>query len=147
MTKTIVAALWLGVAAGAWAGNGGMFFADNAKRADVVTLSDGLQYRVLGKGTGRSADSAGQVVLNYRGTLLNGNEFATTYDREHRAVPRSFFVAKLIPGLREAVERMREGDRWQVFIPPQLGVRRGGGALELRPVIFDVELVEVRAPG
>jgi FKBP-type peptidyl-prolyl cis-trans isomerase len=121
------------------------FLAENGKKADVVTTASGLQYKVLTAGSGDSPKASDEVTVNYRGTLLDGTEFDSSYSRGQ---PAKFAVSQVIPGWTEALQLMKAGAKYQLFVPPQL-------AYDLRPrpgippgsmLIFDVELLSVKAP-
>ncbi len=117
------------------------FLDRNALQKGVVTLPSGLQYRVVRQGSGKQAKESDKVALIYRGALVNGNEFGNT-DQAGKAVPKVFPLASLVPGMREAVSRMNEGSKWQVFVPPQLGFD-ASTPLYRKVTVFDVELVAV----
>lgn len=117
------------------------FLEKNAQRQDVMTLPSGLQYRVLKDGTGKQPQATDKVALIYRGSLVNGNEFGNT-DQDGKPAPKSFPVASLVPGMREAVSHMKEGAQWQVFVPPQLGFN-ASTPLYRKVTVFDVQLVAV----
>jgi FKBP-type peptidyl-prolyl cis-trans isomerase len=119
------------------------FLATNAKKPDVVTTASGLQYKVLAPGSGNSPKPTDSVLVNYRGTLLDGTEFDSSYKRGE---PATFQVNRVIPGWTEALQLMKPGAKYQLFVPPQL-------AYDLRSpppipagsmLIFDVELVSVK---
>jgi FKBP-type peptidyl-prolyl cis-trans isomerase FklB len=121
------------------------FLAENAKKPDIVTTASGLQYKVISPGSGDSPKSSDEVVVNYRGSLLDGTEFDSSYKRGQ---PATFQVSRIIPGWTEALQLMKPGAKYQLFIPPQL-------AYDLRSpppippgsmLIFDVELVSIKAP-
>ncbi len=118
------------------------FLADNGKRPGVTTTASGLQYKVLSQGTGASPQPTDQVTVNYRGTLLDGTEFDSTYQR---GKPATFQVDKVIPGWQEALAKMKPGAKWELYVPPQLAY----GANSPPPIPpnsllkFDVELVSV----
>ncbi|MGB6451909.1 MAG: FKBP-type peptidyl-prolyl cis-trans isomerase, partial [Steroidobacteraceae bacterium] len=119
------------------------FLVENAKRKGVVTTASGLQYRVLSAGRGPSPRPTDDVTVNYRGTLLDGTEFDSSYKRGE---PATFTVSKVIPGWTEALVLMKPGAKWQLFIPPQLAYGNDSpppippGSL----LKFDVELLSVR---
>ena len=115
------------------------FLAENGKKPGVVTLPSGLQYKVIKGGTGRSPGPNDEVTVNYRGTLINGNEFDSSY---RKGKPATFRVDRVIKGWSDALQLMKEGDKWQLFIPPDLAYRRRG-PLEDQTLIFDVELISV----
>jgi FKBP-type peptidyl-prolyl cis-trans isomerase FklB len=117
------------------------FLEKNAQAKGVVTLSSGLQYRVLKQGSGRQPQEADRVALIYRGAFINGNEFGNT-DKDGKPTPRTYPLTALVPGMREAVSHMKEGDKWQVFVPPQLGFD-ASTPLYRKVTVFDVELVAV----
>ncbi|TLY91477.1 MAG: FKBP-type peptidyl-prolyl cis-trans isomerase [Gammaproteobacteria bacterium] len=120
------------------------FLAENGKKPDILTTASGLQYKVLSAGTGASPKTTDEVTVNYRGTLINGTEFDSSYKRGQ---PANFQVNRVIPGWTEALGLMKPGAKWQLFIPPQL-------AYDLRSappippgslLIFEVELLSVKA--
>jgi UDP-GlcNAc:undecaprenyl-phosphate/decaprenyl-phosphate GlcNAc-1-phosphate transferase len=96
---------------------GEAFLAENKKKEGVITLPSGLQYKILKAGDGKMPTEADTVECNYRGTLINGNEFDSSY---RTWKPVAFKVTGLIPGWTEALKIMPAGSRWQLFIPPQL---------------------------
>lgn len=120
-------------------GEGRDFLAANAKKPGVVTLSSGLQYKVLKEGTGKSPGAHDSVTVNYRGTLINGQEFDSSY---RKGKPATFRVDGVIKGWTEALQLMKKGAKWQLFIPPDLAYGERG-ALADRTLIFDVELISV----
>ncbi len=113
----------------------------NARQDGVVSLPSGVQYRVLKDGDGKRPRETDDVALIYRGTLVNGNEFGNT-NQNGNPVPQTFAMAALVPGMREAVSHMKEGDKWQVFVPPQLGFD-ASTPLYRKVTVFDIELVSV----
>jgi FKBP-type peptidyl-prolyl cis-trans isomerase FklB len=119
------------------------FFAKNKDEKGVVTLPSGLQYKVEKKGTGKSPGKEDSVTVHYRGTLLDGQEFDSSYKRGQ---PATFKVGGVIPGWTEALQLMKEGAKWRLFIPPHLGYAERGAGGVIPPnsgLIFDVELVKV----
>jgi len=102
-----------------------------------------LQFKVLAEGSGKAPQATDTVTVNYKGTLVNGTEFDNSYKR---GKPTTFQVGKVIKGWTEALQLMKEGSRWQVFIPPQLGYgERGAGPVPPNStLIFEVELISVR---
>lgn len=119
---------------------GKSFLEANAKKEGVVSLPGGTQYREIRGGSGRSPAKTDNVVLHYTGTLANGSEFFTT---RKAGKPQETMVGNLIPGMRDVVLRMKEGDRWLAFVPGELGYG-GGNPLYGKTVVFDIELVQVR---
>jgi len=120
------------------------FLAENGRKPGVVTTASGLQYQELRAGSGDSPRVADSVTVNYRGTLLDGSEFDSSYKRGQ---PATFEVNRVIPGWTEALQLMKPGAKWKLFIPPQL-------AYDMRPhppippgamLLFDVELLSVKA--
>ena len=121
---------------------GQAFLAANTKKTGVMTLSSGLQYKIIKSGKGRKPVLTDTVTVHYRGTLLDGNEFGSTRGGE----PESFPVNDLIPGLEEALLLMQPGARWELYIPPQLGYGARGAGAKIPPnsaLIFEVELISV----
>lgn len=125
---------------------GEAFLAENKSKPGVVTLPSGLQYKVLQEGKGKSPSSNDTVTVHYRGTLLDGTEFDSSYQRNQ---PATFKVNGVIKGWTEALQLMKEGAKWQLFIPSQLAYGEFGAGQKIGPnstLIFDVELLEVKAP-
>jgi FKBP-type peptidyl-prolyl cis-trans isomerase FklB len=117
------------------------FMEKNAKQKGVVTLPSGVQYRVLKDGSGKQPKEQDKVSLIYRGSLINGKEFGNT-DQDGKPAPKVFPLASLVPGMREAISHMKEGTKWQVFVPPELGFD-ASTPLYRKVTIVDVELVAV----
>lgn len=115
------------------------FLEANGKKEGVVTLPGGVQYRVLKEGAGASPAKQDNVSIHYSGSQINGSEFYTT---RKGGKPQIVMVGNMIPGIRDALVRMRPGDRWQIFVPGELGYA-AGNPLYGKTVIFDVELLEV----
>jgi len=121
---------------------GRVFLEENGKREDVTVLPSGLQYRVLEKGSGVSPGPADTVTVHYRGTLIDGTEFDSSHDRP----PVSFQVNGVIMGWYEALRLMKEGSKWELFVPPDLAYGREGAGAAIQPnstLIFEVELIAV----
>jgi len=119
------------------------FLAANGKKPGVTTLPSGLQYKVLRNGKGKKPQTQDIVKVHYRGTLINGTEFDSSY---RRGQPASFPVNRIIPGWTEALQLMEEGAKWQIFIPSQLAYGERGAGGNIGPnatLIFEVELLEV----
>jgi FKBP-type peptidyl-prolyl cis-trans isomerase FklB len=123
---------------------GDAFLATNKLKEGVVTLPSGLQYKVLQEGTGPKPAATDNVTVNYRGTLLNGTEFDSSYKRGQ---PATFQVGQIIKGWTEALQLMPVGSKWQLFIPPDLayGPRQAGPAIGPNStLVFEVELVSIQ---
>lgn len=119
------------------------FFASNKTKPGVKTTNTGLQYIVEKSGTGPSPKPTDYVKVNYRGTLLDGTEFDSSYGRKE---PNVFQVENLIQGWQEALTLMQPGSKWKVFVPPQLGYGSKGAGNIIEPnsaLIFEIELIEV----
>lgn len=119
------------------------FLAANGKKPGVTTLPSGLQYKVLRNGKGKKPQTQDIVKVHYRGTLINGTEFDSSY---RRGQPASFPVNRIIPGWTEALQLMEEGAKWQIFIPSQLAYGERGAGGNIGPnatLIFEVELLEI----
>jgi FKBP-type peptidyl-prolyl cis-trans isomerase FklB len=122
---------------------GESFLADNKSKDGVKTLPDGLQYKVLTEGNGPKPASTDTVTVNYRGTLINGKEFDSSYKRGQ---PASFPVTGVIKGWTEALQLMPVGSKWQLFIPPDLAYGDRGAGADIGPgdtLIFEVELLSI----
>jgi FKBP-type peptidyl-prolyl cis-trans isomerase FklB len=123
---------------------GQAFLAKNKTAADVVPLPSGLQYKILKAGTGNKPTLEDTVVCNYRGTLINGTEFDSSYKRNE---PATFPVKGVIKGWTEALQLMPVGSKWQLFVPSDLayGERGASGAIPPNTVlIFEVELLSIK---
>ena len=121
------------------------FLAENGKKPGVVTTASGLEYQVLTPGSGESPKATDEVTVNYRGTLLDGTEFDSSYKRGQ---PASFVLGRVIPGWTEGLQLMKPGAKYQLFVPPQLAYD-----MHARPgippgslLIFEVELLSFK-PG
>jgi FKBP-type peptidyl-prolyl cis-trans isomerase FklB len=123
---------------------GRVFLAENAKKAGVKTLPSGLQYKVIKEGFGAMPIATDTVTVHYRGTLIDGTEFDSSYSR---GKPATFGVGRVIAGWTEALQLMKAGARWQLFIPPDLAYGEKGAGSKIPPnstLIFDVELISVQ---
>ena len=124
---------------------GEAFHAANKQKEGVVTLPSGLQYKVLKSGNGKSPKATDTVTTHYKGTLLDGKVFDSSYDRGE---PTSFPVNQVIKGWTEALQLMKVGDKWQLFIPGELayGERGAGGVIGPNAtLVFEIELLGVEA--
>ena len=121
------------------------FLAENGKKPGVVTTASGLQYKVLAPGSGESPKATDEATVNYRGTLLDGTEFDSSYKRGQ---PASFPVARVIPGWTEGLQLMKPGAKYQLFVPPQLAYGDHGrpGIPPGSLLTFEVELLSFK-PG
>lgn len=123
---------------------GAAFLAENKAKPGVVTLPSGLQYRILVAGNGRKPTDQDTVECHYRGTLIDGKEFDSSY---RRGAPATFALARVIPGWREALQLMPVGSKWQLVIPPQLAYGARGAGREIGPhatLVFEVELLAIK---
>ena len=123
---------------------GEKFLAGNAKKEGVKTLPSGLQYKVIAPGTGKSPTASDMVTTNYKGMLIDGTEFDSSYKRGQ---PATFPVSGVIPGWTEALQLMKEGAKWQLFIPSDLAYGERGAGREIGPnatLVFEVELISVK---
>ena len=123
---------------------GKAFLQDNAKKTGVTTTASGLQYEILREGAGASPKLKDTVVVNYRGTLLNGVEFDSSYlaGRE----PAEFPLKRVIKGWQEGVQLMNEGAKFRFFIPSELAYGKRGSGIDIganETLIFEVELLKV----
>jgi FKBP-type peptidyl-prolyl cis-trans isomerase FklB len=119
--------------------DGKTFLEANRKKAGVVVLESGLQYRVLQPGSGKSPVAGDRVKLRYRGTTLEGNAFTPA---EKFDTPEVVNLQNLVPGIVEGVQLMKEGARWEFYLPSRLAYARSG-PLAGKALIFDIELLEV----
>jgi FKBP-type peptidyl-prolyl cis-trans isomerase FklB len=125
---------------------GDAFLAANKSKEGVTTLPDGLQYKILTAGTGPKPTAADTVVCNYKGTLLDGTEFDSSYKRGQ---PATFPVGQVIKGWTEVLQMMPVGSKWEVFIPSDLaygpqGPRQGGPIGPNATLVFEIELMSIQ---
>jgi FKBP-type peptidyl-prolyl cis-trans isomerase len=122
---------------------GEAFLAENAKRDGVVSLPSGMQYRVIEAGSGKQPAATDTVTVHYRGTLIDGTEFDSSYSRNK---PATFRADRVIEGWREALQLMQEGAKWELFIPAKLAYGdKGAGKIQPNStLIFEVQLIEVK---
>lgn len=122
---------------------GEKFLEDNAKKEGVTTTASGLQYKVLTQGSGKSPKASDTVLVHYRGTLINGTEFDSSYKRKE---PISFPLNRVIAGWTEGVQLMQEGSKFEFYIPSKLAYGSRGAGRDIGPneaLIFEVELLKV----
>jgi FKBP-type peptidyl-prolyl cis-trans isomerase FklB len=120
------------------------FLAQNKTKEGIVALPDGLQYKILKEGTGPKPAATDSVVCNYRGTLIDGTEFDSSYKRGQ---PATFPVNGVIKGWTEAVQLMPVGSKWQLFVPADLAYGNHGAGPDIGPnatLIFEVELLSIQ---
>ena len=122
---------------------GDKFLEGNSTREGVVVLDSGLQYRVVESGPGESPAETDTVVVHYRGRLLDGTEFDSSYGRGE---PAEFGVGQVIPGWQQALQLMPVGSKWEVWIPASLayGTEGTGGIGPNETLHFDIELIEIK---
>ncbi len=122
------------------------FFDENGKKEGVKTTASGLQYEVLRAGTGASPTPTDKVKVHYKGTLLDGSTFDSSYDRNE---PTSFGVGQVIPGWTEGLQLMKVGAKYKFYIPAKLGYGARGAGAKIPPnstLVFEVELLDIEAP-
>ena len=125
---------------------GEAFLAENAKKEGVVTTESGLQYKVIKEGKGEVPTATSTVKVNYKGTLIDGTEFDSSYKRNE---PTTFRANQVIKGWTEALTMMPVGSKWELYIPQELayGARETGDQIKpFSTLIFEVELLEVVNP-
>jgi FKBP-type peptidyl-prolyl cis-trans isomerase FklB len=123
---------------------GEAYLAENKKKKGTVALPSGLQYKVIKAGTGKKPKPTDTVTVQYRGTLIDGTEFDSSY---RRGQPATFPANGVIPGWTEALGLMQEGAKWQLFVPSSLAYGEKGAGGQIGPnatLIFEVELVSVQ---
>jgi FKBP-type peptidyl-prolyl cis-trans isomerase FklB len=122
---------------------GEAFLKENRGKEGVKVLPDGLQYKMLVVGTGRQPSATDSVTVNYRGTLIDGTEFDSSYKR---GKPATFQLNQVIKGWTEGIQLMKEGGKMQLFIPAELayGERAGGSIGPNAVLVFEVELISVK---
>jgi FKBP-type peptidyl-prolyl cis-trans isomerase FklB len=123
---------------------GEVFLAENKKKPGIIALPSGMQYKIMKEGTGKSPKSTDTVTTHYRGTTLDGKEFDSSYKRNE---PASFPLNRVIAGWTEALQLMKVGSKWQLFIPSNLAYGENGAGQDIGPdatLIFEVELLAVK---
>lgn len=123
---------------------GEAFLAANKAKESVVTLASGLQYKILQAGAGKKPTADDAVVGHYRGTLIDGKEFDSSYKHTE---PTTFALKRVIKGWAEALQLMPVGSKWQLFVPPSLAYGERGAEGLIGPnatLIFDLELIAIK---
>lgn len=123
---------------------GKAFLEENAKKPGVITTESGLQYKVLVSGDGKQPKASDTVTTHYKGTLIDGREFDSSYKRDK---PATFPVEGVIKGWTEALQLMHVGDKWQLFIPSELAYGASKRSELIEPnstLIFEIELLDVK---
>lgn len=125
---------------------GEAFLAKNKERQGVKTTASGLQYEVLKEGTGAQPKATDTVTVHYKGTLMDGTPFDSSYDRGE---PATFVLNQVIPGWTEGVQLMKAGGKYKLYIPAALGYGERGAGGDIgpnAPLVFEIELISVGAP-
>ena len=120
---------------------GEAFLAENAKREGVVTLESGLQYEIIEEGEGPRPGKNNKITTHYRGTLIDGTQFDSSYDRNE---PATFPLGQVIQGWQEAIQLMSTGSKWKIYIPYDLAYGEQGAGNSIPPfaaLIFEIELL------
>jgi len=122
---------------------GKAFMEENGKKEGVKTLPSGLQYKVLSEGSGKTPKETDEVMAHYKGSLIDGKEFDNSYTR---GTPLVFRADRIMEGWKEVLPLMKEGSKWQVFIPPQLAYgEQGVGPIPPgSTLIFEIELIAIK---
>ena len=119
------------------------FLDENGKKDGIITTESGLQYLVINEGEGDSPQPGDMVTVHYRGTFVDGEEFDSSYSRGE---PHTFQADAVIRGWTEALQMMKVGSKWQVFVPPILAYGRGGMGQKIPPnklLVFEIELLSI----
>ncbi len=128
---------------------GEKFLAENKAKEGVVTTESGLQYKILTKGTGEIPADTSYVQVNYKGTLIDGTEFDSSYkrkDKDGKSQPATFRANQVIKGWTEALTMMPVGSKWELYIPYDLAYGSRATGADIKPfstLIFEVELVGI----
>jgi len=123
---------------------GEKFLAENKTKEGVKTTASGLQYKVIEEGEGPSPKAGDTVTVHYRGTFVDGTEFDSSYQRGE---PATFPLTGVIPGWTEALQLMKKGSKWELFIPSELAYGERGAGNRIPPnstLIFEVELISMK---
>ncbi len=119
------------------------FLVDNREKDGVIETASGLQYKVLTEGSGPKPSATDQVTVHYRGTLINGSEFDSSYSR---GTPATFPLNRVIRGWTEGLQLMNVGSKYEFYIPSELGYGNRGAGAQIGPgatLIFEVELLKI----
>jgi FKBP-type peptidyl-prolyl cis-trans isomerase FklB len=119
------------------------FLEENKKKKGVKTTESGLQYKVLIEGEGSTPKPEDSVTVNYRGTFIDGEEFDSSYARGE---PMTTKTDGVIKGWTEVLQMMKEGSKWQIFVPPHLAYGRSGRGTRIPPnklLVFEIELLSI----
>jgi FKBP-type peptidyl-prolyl cis-trans isomerase len=122
------------------------FLAENGKKPGVMTTASGLEYKVLTEGSGAGPKATDEATVNYKGTLMDGSEFDSSYKR---GTPATFPVGRVIPGWTEGLQLMKPGGKYMLWIPPQLAYDTRSPSPNIPPgslLVFEVELLSVKTP-
>ncbi|VAW49040.1 Peptidylprolyl isomerase, FKBP-type [hydrothermal vent metagenome] len=125
---------------------GKKFLTENAKKEGIVTLDSGVQYKIITKGEGTSPTDEDTIYAHYRGTLIDGTEFDSSYQR---GTPLKLQTGSVIKGWGEVLRRMKPGSKWEVYIPSEMAYGERGAGDAIGPnetLIFTIELVKFEAP-
>jgi FKBP-type peptidyl-prolyl cis-trans isomerase FklB len=123
---------------------GKKFLSDNAKKEGVATLPGGVQYKVLRAADGAKPGLQDTVVVHYKGTLIDGKEFDSSYGRGE---PATIPLKNVIKGWQDAVTAMPVGSKWEIYVPAQLGYGEQGAGRDIEPnstLVFEIELLEIK---
>jgi len=126
--------------------DGEAYLAKNKGAKGVKTTASGLQYKIITAGKGKQPTADDTVTVNYRGTLIDGTEFDSSYKRDQ---PATFPVKGVIPGWTEALQLMKEGSKWMVVIPSNLAYAERGQGNLISPnstLVFEIELLSIKKP-
>ncbi len=126
--------------------DGEKFLADNGRKPGVKTTASGLQYEVIQEGTGATPTAKDTATVNYKGTLLDGSVFDSSYDRKE---PATFPVGNVIPGWTEGLQLMKVGGKYKLYVPANLAYGERGAGPKIGPnstLVFEVELLSVQTP-
>ena len=122
------------------------FLEENKAKEGVITTPSGLQYKIITKGTGAIPADSSKVKVNYKGTLVDGTEFDSSYKRNE---PAEFFANQVIPGWTEALTMMPVGSKWELYIPQELAYGASDRNPQIKPfstLVFEVELLDIVDP-
>lgn len=124
--------------------NGEKFLNENKNKEGVKITDSGLQYKIIAAGEGEKPSATSKVVVHYRGTLIDGTEFDSSYSRGE---PATLGVNQVIKGWQEALQMMPVGSKWQIYVPSDLAYGQRGAGSAIKPnstLIFDIELLEIK---